>query len=182
MPLLTGSSFVLLLPTIASIISSTLADSSMDTTAIDHKSIWRRFVETAQKRAEPLSHEAAAMIGAATSSRFDCLTELKATLRTLKVGTSFIGQQCVTRILGAFDYGPHSACRELVDIAIDRLTKLLDPKVCLPPYDPAKGQLSSWIAVRQNVPTFKSIEAKRNALDSLGHIAAVFWQDAKVGT
>lgn len=131
-PLLTGSSFVLLLPTIASIISNTLADPSLDTKTVDHELIWKRFVEPAQKRAEPLCHEAAAMIVAATSSRFDCLAELKSTLRTLKVGTSFIGQQSVTRLLGAFDYGSRSACRELVDIVIDRLIKLLDPKVCLP--------------------------------------------------
>ena len=142
MPLLTGSSFVVLLPIIATIISNTLAHPSLDSAAFDHRSFWKRFVEPAQKRAEPSCHEAAAMMVAAMSSRFDCLAELKATLRTLKAGTSFIGQQFVTRILGAFDYGPRSACRELVDIVVDRLTKLLDPKVCLAQYRPRTGQLN----------------------------------------
>ena len=159
--LLSGSAVVLLLPAVADLITATLtrADGSVPISDIDHQLIWKRFVEVAQKRPEATSHEAAAQIIAAISANFDVLPDLKATLRTLKIGTSFITQQCVTRMLGAFDYSTSSTCRELLDIVVDRLSKLLDPK---------------------NNPTFKTIEAKRNALDSLGRICAKYHQDPKM--
>lgn len=155
-----GASIALLLPTIASVICNCVVARPLGEPAeVDHKMVWRRFIETAQKRPEQSSHEAAARIIGAISAHFDCLADLKATLRTLKITSSIVAEQCVTRMLGDFEFSPSSTCRELLDIVVDRLSKLLDPK---------------------NTPSYKSIDAKRNALNSLGRIAVQYSQDNKV--
>lgn len=158
--LLSGASVIILLPTVANVMTEVLKPGTADRhQTVDHRASWKRFADAALKRPEASSHDAAAQIVAAVSARFDCLADLKATLRTLKLGNSILGQQCVTRMLGSFDFSPQSSCHELLDIVVDRLSKLLDLK---------------------NSPTFKSMAAKRNALDSLGRLGARHPSDEKL--
>lgn len=70
----------MLLPTLAALIEACLPTTSPAQLAvldIDHKSVWRRFVDGASRRPESASHHAAGRIIATISYHFDCLNDLK---------------------------------------------------------------------------------------------------------
>lgn len=75
-----GGAIALLLPSIGELAQACLikdCPASVDFDSIDHKAVWRRFIDIAQRRPEASSHEAAGSLINAVSSRYDCLNDLK---------------------------------------------------------------------------------------------------------
>lgn len=78
-------------------------------------------------------------------------------------------------MLGYFDYTENSSCHQLLTVVVDRLNKVLVPTV----RSNLVGQtLPNFIL--QNVPTYTSIEAKKNTLNSLGTILTRYYEDSAV--